>query len=210
MENIKIQDQAFFEDLIWMSARYCIGRHTTASISHARHIAKYADMMGDEFRKKMAVEIRNEIDRGLTFQGNIKIENRFYDDSIDVASLIAKALAETDPDENVWADTLYTIDKRDHTVTVSIKLGCAYQKISTVICDYLPWAKLANYLDKSTWRDVVIEYNGKRETCKCFPYVQKIFSAETDYSYVVSWCRIENACAEWDVFISPEYIKEIL
>lgn len=210
MKEINIKDQSFFEDLLWMSVRYCVGRHTIASLCHARHIAEYADDMSDDFREKLAMEIRREIDRSLSFNGNIKVEYPYDDDSIDVATLIGKALAETDPEEILWKDTLFTVDKKNHEVIKSTKLDCASQKITAILCDYLPWAKLANYLDKETWRDVVVEYDGEQKTYKCFPYVQEIFSSETNYSFRINWCRIENASAAWDVFISPECIKEIL
>jgi hypothetical protein len=177
---------------------------------HASRIAKHVDMMDEEFKEKLALEIRNGIDRCLSFYGNINVKYIHGDDSIDVASLIGKTIAETDPTESNWADTLYTVDKRDQSVTVSTKLGCAREKASHIIRDYLPWAKLANFLDKNTWRDVVIECNGKQETHKCFPYVQEIFSAETNYSYVVCWCVVDKAWTHWDVFISPEHIKKIL
>jgi hypothetical protein len=209
MKEINIKDQKFFEDLLWMSVRYCIGRHTISSTKHANHIAEYADTMDDVFREKLAVEIRREIDRSLSFNSNIKIEYRYDDDSIDVATLIGKALAETDPEELLWKDTLFTVDKKNHEVVKSTVFDCANQKITTILCDYLPWAKLANFLDKSTWRDVVVEYDGKRETYKCFPYIQEIFSSETKYSYRINWCEVCKAHTRWDVFISPEYIKEI-
>ena len=40
-ENVKMMTQ-YEEDCVWMSYRYCIGRHTIASHCHAGDIAKNA------------------------------------------------------------------------------------------------------------------------------------------------------------------------
>lgn len=51
------------EDLIWMSYRYCIGRHTIAAGMHAGNIVKNSyDKLNPERRDFMAFDIRREIE----------------------------------------------------------------------------------------------------------------------------------------------------
>ena len=50
-----IKDESYMEDLIWMSYRYCIGRHTIAANSHAGDIAKYSFDHISENRKSFIV-----------------------------------------------------------------------------------------------------------------------------------------------------------
>jgi hypothetical protein len=56
------------EDLIWMSYRYCIGRHTIAAHSHAGEIAKHAYAKLNPVRRNFfAFDIRREIESKLNF-----------------------------------------------------------------------------------------------------------------------------------------------
>lgn len=68
----------FEEDLIWMSSRYCIGRHTIASHMHAGGIAAYAyDKLPENRMSFMAADINNEIYDRLRFNNWLVIE-RYY------------------------------------------------------------------------------------------------------------------------------------
>ena len=81
-----ITDESYMEDLIWMSYRYCIGRHTIASHSHAEDIAKYSfDHISENKKSFMAHDIRQEINDTLRWKNNI--ECRDYRDRLDKDAL---------------------------------------------------------------------------------------------------------------------------
>ena len=66
-ENVKMMTQ-YEEDCVWMSSRYCIGRHTIASHCHAEDIAKNAyGRMTKERTQFMSEDINNEIHSQLHY-----------------------------------------------------------------------------------------------------------------------------------------------
>lgn len=66
-KNVKMLSQ-YEEDCVWMSSRYCIGRHTIASHYHAEDIAKNAyGRMTKERTQFMSEDINNEIHSQLHF-----------------------------------------------------------------------------------------------------------------------------------------------
>ena len=65
-ESVKMLSQ-YEEDCVWMSYRYCIGRHTIASQCHAGNIAWNAyGRLTPERMQFMSEDINNEIN----FQNN--------------------------------------------------------------------------------------------------------------------------------------------
>lgn len=66
-ENVKMLTQ-YEEDCVWMSYRYCIGRHTIASHCHAEDIARNAyGRMTPERTQFISEDINNEIHSQLHF-----------------------------------------------------------------------------------------------------------------------------------------------
>lgn len=66
-KNVKMLTQ-YEEDCVWMSYRYCIGRHTIASYSHAEDIAQNAyGRMTPERTQFMSDDINNEIHSQLHY-----------------------------------------------------------------------------------------------------------------------------------------------
>ena len=66
-KNVKMLSQ-YEEDCVWMSSRYCIGRHTIASHCHAEDIAKNAyGRMTKERTQFMSEDINNEIHSQLHY-----------------------------------------------------------------------------------------------------------------------------------------------
>ena len=60
---------SYLEDLIWMSYRYCIGRHTLAATMHAGHIAQNSyHAIPDDRKEFMAHDIRREINEALSME----------------------------------------------------------------------------------------------------------------------------------------------
>lgn len=211
LSKFTINEEIFFEDLIWMSTRYCIGRGSIAAVSHAHKIARNCyNQMADVFKEKLAEDIRREIDSKLKWFGNIQINNITSDVDNDCAFLICDALSKTDPEEILWKDTKFVVDKLEKTVTKTTSLDCATQKITMILQDYLPWSKLANALDKKKHKMLVIKNGDSIETKICFPYIIECYSAETNYSYMIAWCSIDRYLStSIDTYIDPNSIVEI-
>ena len=87
-ENTKLTD--YEEDCMWMSYRYCIGRHTIASSMHAGHIwANCKDRMSNERALFTAFDINREIENSLQFHKPyfhfpLTSLNRIYTSAVDI------------------------------------------------------------------------------------------------------------------------------
>lgn len=67
---------SYEEDCIWMSYRYCIGRHTIAAHCHANEIAMNTyDRLTDNLMQFMSEDINKEIYDKLNWSGILHIEN---------------------------------------------------------------------------------------------------------------------------------------
>lgn len=75
-------------DNIWMSLRYCIGRHTIASYSHAKDIAciEYK-RLSNEQKQHISKLINEEIYDVLSMSLNFRIENRYIVPSVEFRPL---------------------------------------------------------------------------------------------------------------------------
>ena len=74
--KVTITDEMFYEDLIWMSYRYCIGRKTIAASMHAGNIAKNVyNVFSKERQTFMAHDIRREINDYVTWMKNVKVSD---------------------------------------------------------------------------------------------------------------------------------------
>lgn len=207
-----INDESFFEDLIWMSMRYCIGRRSIAANCHPGNIIKNCyNQLSDEMKERLVTDIRREIDNQLSWYSNIKVNNKYDDDNTDIAYLIGYALSTYDPDELLWKDTKFIVDKRSKIVNIESELDCAQYKITQILYDFLPWSKLANALDKNKHKVLVVKNGDELKELVCFPYVSEVFSAESNYSYRILWCTVDRYVnnSYVDSFIDPEAIVEI-
>ena len=87
-KNTKLSD--YEEDCMWMSYRYCIGRHTIASHMHASNIWKHCKgRMNKERQLFTAYDINREIEQSLSFikpyfHFPITSLNRIYISAIDI------------------------------------------------------------------------------------------------------------------------------
>ena len=87
-ENTKLTDYEM--DCMWMSYRYCIGRHTIASSMHAGHIWNNCkDRMPDERALFTAFDINREIENSLHFHKPyfhfpLTSLNRIYTSAVDI------------------------------------------------------------------------------------------------------------------------------
>jgi len=87
-DNYKLSDYEM--DCMWMSYRYCIGRHTIASHMHAGEIWKHCKgRMSDERTLFTAFDINREIERSMAFHRPyfhfpLTSLNRIYTSAVDI------------------------------------------------------------------------------------------------------------------------------
>ena len=167
------------EDLIWMSYRYCIGRHTIAASMHAGEIAKHEYFrLSPERRQFMAFDIRREIASTLSFgplnfrmDPNIKEENykplelllEFFDDNdIHTREDLAKIAS-------IHTHITSYNNPQGIYITTSSKDVKEESHISTFdILDLIPWANLAACFDVNNHKWCTVNVNGKEKTIEYF------------------------------------------
>ena len=200
------------EDFIWMSYRYCIGRKTIAASSHADTIAnimfKNPDFLSDGRKEFMAQDIRRCIFDTLRWNKRIRFENNYYEYSWDFYALLLESMSKC-PYPN---EVRYIIDMEKRT------LSCEKYKFrhneteildkpDDMYYDLIGWVKLANALDESCHKNVIINLNGEEKTIRCFPY-----TAKTQDGYENIWTSLEKD-ANYNItqqdYIIPELIIKI-
>lgn len=189
------------EDFIWMSYRYCIGRHTIAAAYHANTIANvvasYPDAFSQERLAFNAKDIRDRINDAIRFLACYDIDSCF---SLDAFSCALYKSAEV---ENPY-EYIYHIEQSGY-VELDKPKELLRHRFDQDYIDLIPWVKLANWLDKSTHRMITVEYDGKVETHECFPYPQKM----EDGRYRKMWADVEDADMTLNRWIAEEYITKI-
>lgn len=217
---MKISNRAI-NDLMWMSMRYCVGRHTLAASAHAGEIAKIiADNPGalSNFElTQLAMGIRDEIIGILRWDPRVKIIG-------------------TAAGHDMYSELLYTIQTVDDPNRTLFEYNAAYKTFETyplddtnskkaksssqIDCDYgdlITWVKLANALDISMHKKLICEWvddNGEKHPYEyvCFPYPARVMS-NGKYRYFKAWAPVKETLGigiSHQSWISEENIKEIL
>lgn len=161
------------EDFIWMSTRYCIGRHTIAAAAHADTIAKVLtanpDILSKERQEFMVKDIRNEINNVLNWKSCIQFDG-FHQSKDWFTQLLLES--------NNYNDAKmqkYYINCYDGTIDCETLTNIEpWEGFDSDYEDLIPWVKLSNMLDKKCWKRVYVEYNGKKENYECYPWPAKI------------------------------------
>ena len=204
--SVTIKDKDFFEDCIWMSYRYCIGRKTIATACHAANIVKYVGHLSKERRAFMAMDIRREINTYIGWKYNVHIEGT--QDRYDALTLIYKYMLEH-PE---------TIEDKEWDFTVNISSGEVkaepiekvkegyHEKLIDMHTDYINWIKLANYLDEDNYVNIDIEYEGEKSTLVGFSFPD-VHQNEIRLLYT-SAENFKNRSSITS-YIAPEYIKNV-
>lgn len=189
------------EDFIWMSLRYCIGRHTGAAANHANTIMqimhKYSNKFTKERKQLIIDDIRREINLTLAGKKNICLDS--YSDN-DIFSLLFYSIEENEDTTNF----IYTIDANRMRLLKERRIGDSikpWESFENLYIDLISWVKLANYLDEDSYYKVTTEYQGKTEEHICYAYPIKIGN---------SYTRVFSSVLEVsDKYIAPEYITKV-
>lgn len=159
---------SYEEDLIWMSYRYCIGRHTIAACSHAHDIAKnHYRRLSDSQAEMMARDIRNEIKQSLQIGSyNVRFSDAlcplekslgYGSGSAIVYEYLIHVLA-TDKDIDLGRIKRLSIDvdenndifwKVEKLEDENKAMSMHHTSLSGLVMDFHPWAMLAACMDRS-------------------------------------------------------------
>lgn len=206
MNTIKINSH--FEDFIWMSYRYCIGRKTIASCMHADTILKLLHdnpgILTPERIAFMVKDIRREINSQLQFKRSLHIEG--FPDDIDMFSELMYELNIT----NNEPKTIYYFDINSMSIYDSKRNESLYE-FERPDSDYdnlIPWVKLANCLDISCHKNITLIFEGKQVIKRCYPFPISVrIDNETKYHKV--WTSIFDNNVSITKYIPEEYIINI-
>lgn len=201
ISNNIILSSKVVEDFIWMSLRYCIGRHTGAAANHANTIMqimhKYSHKFTKERKQLIIDDIRREINLVLASQKNICLDS--YSDN-DIFSLLFYSIEENEDTTNF----IYTIDTNRMRLLKERRIGDSikpWESFENLYIDLINWVKLANYLDEDSYYKVTTEYQGKTEEHICYAYPIKIGN---------SYTRVFSSVLEVnEKYIAPEYITKV-
>ena len=211
--KVIITDPSYYEDLIWMSYRYCIGRKTIAAHAHAGDIAVNSyDCLSDERKEFMANDIRKEINDVLHVKRNCSCSDYRRDIDEDGLSLICRQLitiyGNVMPEGFDFETMNYEVYNGSVTIRESNDNHDEWNKIAYLYGDLLPWIKLANAFDKKCHKKIIVEYDGKTEEYECFPYPFMLWGGREIY---MKWCDVNTYLSNpvLDSSINEKYIKEI-
>ncbi len=211
--EITIKDKSFLKDLIFCSCRYCIGRHTAASIGMACDIAKNAyEYLDEHDRRFLAHDIRRQINDVLHVKSNIDICDYRSHITMDALTRIVEHIEEAgfgyqgegfQIDNYCFNVNQVAVEFEPYENSISSTYGDSF---ITCYMDLLPWIKLANALDVESQYEVEYKFDGeiKTERCIILPYVTYDFTnisikymplkTYLDRSHVDSWIQEEYIC----------------
>lgn len=189
------------EDFIWMSSRYCIGRHTIAAACHAETIAKVINnnpnILSKERIEFAAVDIRRCINDAINWRDSVLVTGCRDMDAF--SAVLYKSNEKDDP-----ANWKYEVDTSRKEVYIDKPMGALNSKFDDDYIDLIPWVKLANLLDKSCHRMVTTEYKGEVKTMECYP-----FPLRHNGKYIKAWADVNNSDISINRWISAEFITKI-
>lgn len=198
--EIQTPGHDFIEDCIWMSYRYCIGRHTIAAAMHAPQIAKFLDanpdILSEDRKKFMAGDIRREVSDVLQWRDDVHVQG--FAENVDAATLLLQHITENHLD--MTQDWKFDVDLRTETVQSQPAEKKPIVSLLSDISDLLPWMKLANWLDPH--EEITYEYEGERKTEPGFT----IFSVYRDIAAHKVTCDVYSKNPYIDTYIADEYI----
>lgn len=187
------------EDFIWMSYRYCIGRHTIAAAAHADTIAKVLtanpNILSKERQEFMIKDIRCEINNVLNFKSCIQFDG-FHQDK----DWFTKLLIFSNTQENPKSKK-YFIDCNTGEIECTDTTVDSWNVFDSDYEDLIPWVKLSNMFDPKCWKKVFVEYDGKKENYECYPWPAKI-----NGKYEIVYSKIGEMTG-WN--INPDFIVKI-
>lgn len=201
----------FKETCIWMSYRYAIGRSSIASCCHAADIVRYGlDWIPENRREFTARDIRDCINNQLMWTNNIRKDG--YSNKYDILSCILKYMFDNNIEDSelFYLQHVWQVNVDTGEVTIQFQTDIKPSEMDrlfslfTSIHDYLPWIKLANFLDKEQHCLVDVNFNNQQTSRECFIIYDQL-QDKTIMKYYVPCDAFQNNPSILS-YLSPEYI----
>lgn len=206
MNTIKINSH--FEDFIWMSYRYCIGRKTIASCMHSDTILELIHnnpgILTPERIAFMVKDIRREINNHLQFKRSLQIDG--FADYDDIFSSLMYSLNDT----GIEPKTIYCFNVNSMSIYDLRKDESLYEfeRPDSDYDDLIPWVKLANCLDIFCHKNITTMFEGKQVIQRCYPFPMSV-KINNEVKYHKVWASILNDNVLITKYIPEEYIINI-
>lgn len=206
-------NKSYHEDLIWMSYRYAIGRHTIAAHQHALNIAKYEhDNFTKEEKKHFAIDIRQCIEDNLRFgEYNVSIDYSILQDDRRPLEFLLQYFIDN---PNWYIDDNYKglIISRDSSTD---KITYTQKKSDTYNCkpfsmmyleDLLVWMDLASYFDEDNYKTCKVDYNGE---IKEIAYFDSYIYYQNKNDKLPYWKKVKKPVNEYIKYLGTDcYIPD--
>lgn len=214
----KVPLTEYEDSCMWMSYRYCIGRHTIAAHAHAHDLARncYKRMSHDRM-KFIAKDIRKEMADSLSWTYNFRIEDY---DLAHMFEIFGKMINDFKIHDNDRLCVFANLLKNSSSVTGSYNDGNIEYEISDKKIEdshYNGYATLMDYEDLLTWQYVAnlfdIDSHHIAHTTEGdieFFYVDVIYRTEKSITSVKRMIPVDMYLngSEY-VTLNEEYIKSI-
>ncbi len=209
-----IFDKSYHEDLVWMSYRYAIGRHTIAAHQHALNIAKYEYYtLTHDQKQHFAIDIRQCIEDNLRFsEYNFSIDYSIIQEERKPLEFLLQYFI----DNPNWQ---ITGDYKGLTVLKDNNGNIIYEKKKTntyntsplsimILEDLLVWMDLASYFDEDNYKVCKVEHNGNIEEITYFDSYIYYQSKDNNLPY---WKKVKKPVKEYIKYLGSDcYIPDDL
>ncbi len=209
-----IFDKSYHEDLVWMSYRYAIGRHTIAAHQHALNIAKYEYYtLTHDQKQHFAIDIRQCIEDNLRFsEYNFSIDYSIIQEERKPLEFLLQYFI----DNPNWQ---ITGDYKGLTVLKDNNGNIIYEKKKTntyntsplsimILEDLLVWMDLASYFDEDNYKVCKVEHNGNIEEITYFDSYIYYQSKDNNLLY---WKKVKKPVKEYIKYLGSDcYIPDDL
>lgn len=143
------------EDCIWMSYRYCIGRHTIASQMHASNIAKFNyKKLSKSQMERMSEDINREIFYNLKFSNLLKCNS--FDALPSNLKRPLDLLYQAFDENNINSiDKVKSLSNVEVLYKDNLIFNCYYNNNNLSMMDFTDleiWQKLANLFDVDNYK----------------------------------------------------------
>ena len=209
------------EDLIWMSARYCIGRHTISASMHAGNIAKNAYGKLKPARQEFeAFDIRRCIEDDLRFSSlNLYVDsaicnNRSLYDPMKFLyeAILQENITKTDELKKISSINVELTRNGTYSIRVEYRKDDSMGGTLPSLMDLLAWNDLAA-LFYTPGHMMVTASDGKdnKETLECFPSLILYNYSDGTFEMKQVWKPVEEYVKApfVDRYIPSEYIVNI-
>lgn len=198
-KGLKVSNTSM-EDFIWMSYRYCIGRHTIAAAHHAETIHSVIksnpDLMSNEKKAFNAKDIRREITSQIAFRSNVYIDGCGDFDAFTLLLIEGSKYKDRD-------NVKFVLNSYTNELSVE-ESDSKYEAFDKDYIDLIPWVRLANYLDIKCHKKITVHFNNEDKEFICYQYPMR----QGDGSYKMVWSELDSDVT-MDRWLDEEYIVKV-